>query len=388
MIDHAIDLARRSVPPALPAATADAMIRKALEHGRRKSRARVQLRWAAAAAALLLVGLAIGVRLRTPDAAPLRLQLPSGDTLTATAGARFDVRDAHPDARAVEVERGTVLFAVRPLSEGQSFEVRAGENTVRVRGTVFSVTREEGRTSVHVYEGRVEVQRGPERTAIDAGQMWEPGHLPRALEAAPLAAEGARAARAVTPTRPAPAPPSTPTTTNETPPEPAETTAEPSRVAEPRLATPDRAQVEAWVREGRFADALPVARREGWVRVEADALRGLGRLREAADAYATLARSDEHAAFRAARLRFFELDDAEGALDALDRAPRPSPLGERIDALRLRCLDRLGYAQEARAAAADYLDAYRDGGLRDFAEELLGGTPLDRAPRTPSILRE
>ena len=97
------------------------------------------------------------------------------------------VRDT-AEAVTIELARGRGTFDVhrRP---GRRFTVVAGEVSVVVIGTRFSVAREDGRVTVEVERGRVEVRRGDEVTTLVAGEEWSgPAHpdpVVRAAEAEP-----------------------------------------------------------------------------------------------------------------------------------------------------------------------------------------------------------
>ncbi|HJL25758.1 MAG TPA: FecR family protein, partial [Polyangiaceae bacterium LLY-WYZ-15_(1-7)] len=188
MSDELLDVLGRiaadDAPPPLEEAEAERMIARALagapgseEGGEapapvRRPRGAV---WALAAAAA--VGLALGLGWWLGAAGgevPLEARLPTGDAVVAAPGAVFELAALSERERRVELARGTVLFDVTPLEEGQRFEVVTPDAVVRVRGTVFSVERG-ARTRVRVYEGRVEVEaRGSgRRLEVAAGRMWD-----------------------------------------------------------------------------------------------------------------------------------------------------------------------------------------------------------------------
>ena len=104
--------------------------------------------------------------------------------------------------------------------------------------------------------------------------------------------------------------------------------------------------------------------------LEADALRGLERFSEAADAYDAVEPPDGRAAFAAARLRVNALGDVEGALRSLDRAPS-SALDERVVGLRVRLLRRSGRHVEALREAERYLERWPEGGLASWMRSVV-----------------
>jgi hypothetical protein len=143
---------------------------------------------------------------------------------------------------------------------------------------------------------------------------------------------------------------------------------------------PDVAAARADVAAGRFDAALAkattsLAREPAsgtWLLVRGDALRGLGRIADAADAYeaaaAVLADADKlAAAYTAAYVRFHDLHDGARALAELADITVPSsPFEERGLALRVQILVSLKRAGEARDAARAYLGRYPHGDLRAY----------------------
>lgn len=291
------------------------------------------------------------------------LELPTGDRLLAEEGARFHVELATDRERRIRLTNGSMLFDVRPL-EGGRFTVRTPTAEVVVLGTVFTVTADRAGTVVRVYEGRVEVRHEGVVEQIRAGERSQVGEATEAAD--PLAVDARRAARARRPATP----------------EPVESA--PSRPPRPRREpTPTAAEVRAWIANQEAQRALDAARRhvdhgdlDPWLLLEADALRGLGRHDEAADAYGRAAERlptprAEQAGFASARLR----REPELALRALDagRVTAPgSPLRERGLALRVDLLGRLHRAPEQRESARAYLESYPSGSRARAMRELLG----------------
>jgi len=88
--------------------------------------------------------------------------------------------------RAVEMrlDGGEARFEVTPNPE-RRFVVHAGEITVRVLGTSFSVERQDARVRVAVAHGLVEVEWAETITRLSAGESrWFPGDADRAIEPA------------------------------------------------------------------------------------------------------------------------------------------------------------------------------------------------------------
>lgn len=72
----------------------------------------------------------------------------------------------------VVLERGAVRCEVAERSATARFVVHADDVEVRVVGTIFSVERTDGRVSVAVERGRVEVCRGGSCDFVSAGESW------------------------------------------------------------------------------------------------------------------------------------------------------------------------------------------------------------------------
>lgn len=226
------------------------------------------------------------------------------------------------------LERGTALFRVA-RDPARSFRVRSGDVEVRVIGTVFSVTREAGRVSVEVEEGRVEVHAEAVHV-LGAGERWS-GDETVPAELAP------------TPVEPLHEP-----TGTEAPSPEAE--ARPSRPRE----TPSEPAIDA---AQALFEAARAARREG-------------RPDRAAALFAELV--EQHpgdpraglAAFELGRIRHDVMHDPRAAIEALERALDLSPRGGfRPDALaRLVVLyARVGEIGRCREAQSRYLADYPDG---------------------------
>lgn len=96
-------------------------------------------------------------------------------TLVVEAASELLVQRWRPDAAIFRLERGTVRASVVKRRPGQRFEVRTREAVVSVRGTAFSVRRDERGTEVTVEHGKVEVEPltgGRAWVTLTAGQRW------------------------------------------------------------------------------------------------------------------------------------------------------------------------------------------------------------------------
>lgn len=395
-LESLLDVARAAQPAELSPLVARRLVREALREGDRTRRL-VRVR----AAALVLVAVAavllLVARPRTThielaaDARPLRVALRSGDTLLIAASTRLTVLEETSTLRKVELERGAALFEVARLGKGRAFEVQTRHGTVHVLGTVFSVEADAERIVVRVHEGRVRVG---ERT-LDAGQVWASsgaavGKVPFAAEARSMVrARAAEPTPVVEASSPMPviqqrnafeqAVPSAPRAAGgaleptAAPPRSAGSHAEESGKAAPEVvrkgARPDSESViraRALLLAGDASAALELvggAQIDDALLVAADALRALGRFREAVEHYERLAAQSqqpirEQAAFAAAQLWLASLRNGEQALRLIDRhaldAPA-APLRERSSVLRVDALLSLGRTSEAADHARAYL---------------------------------
>ncbi len=84
----------------------------------------------------------------------------------------------HGDADAgvlILLERGAATFEVAPRAGRPPFVLQAGEVSVRVVGTRFTVSRSGDAASVDVTEGHVEVVAQGHRVQVHAGESWSSG---------------------------------------------------------------------------------------------------------------------------------------------------------------------------------------------------------------------
>jgi tetratricopeptide (TPR) repeat protein len=151
------------------------------------------------------------------------------------------------------------------------------------------------------------------------------------------------------------------------------------------------ARARAELAANRLEGALELAKQAeargaakgAWRLVTADALRGLGRASEAAEAFELaayeLSGPDAYeAGYSAAYLLFKEVQAPQRALEVLERTAvdaAGSPLEERGLVLRVRILDRLGRRADARPFAERYLARYPNGGGRSVMQAVLAPAP-------------
>ena len=405
VVDRLVQLAADAEPPALDERASRSMIERALAQSRRAPASPLPWRAMLAIGALAVVAVLLLVRVRASHEPELvHIALPTGDRLVGTESARFEISELAPASRRFRLQGGAMLFDVARVTPAQRFEVATADIVVVATGTVFSVALRDSIPHVEVFEGRVEIHHAGRTHALTAGAHWSPDGERSPSLLAEVAAESVEARREITrvpapvdqPTRSVPpvavpqldppvvAPP-VPTTKPRPPVRDRATTvakptpAEASPVPLDELLAHARADVAA----GRFADALATitaAEQRGasggdWALARADALRGLGRMVEAAQAFESAA-STLHgsakitAAYSAAYLRFQE-GDAARALDALDAhavdAER-SALEERGLGLRAQALVKA--KRDAKPTAQRYLARFPHGGLRAYMQRL------------------
>lgn len=110
------------------------------------------------------------------------VKLADGSTLDLNAGTRLTVTLAR-DTRSVRLEEGQAVFDVAH-DTARPFLVAAGDRTVRVVGTQFDVRRREGKLSVTVARGAVEVR--PTLGATGKAYRLRPGQRLDHVEGEPL----------------------------------------------------------------------------------------------------------------------------------------------------------------------------------------------------------
>ena len=413
-LDRLVESARAMEPAPLSELEARRLVRNALTSVHTTPAPRRSRRsWYWALAAVMVFGF-VALRAAWPSGTmlsvaeqdpPLRIALLAGDAVTMAPGAKLELQSQTPQRRLIQLTRGTALFDVVKLEPGECFEVVTAHGSVQVKGTVFSVEAQEGRTVVRVYEGRVQV--GPQTLA--AGSTWT-SRGQSDVGSDPLAAQAATAvqARQVAAKAPVQAPPSPQTSplgvepaevvaaqvTTEGPPTteapPAQRTHTDDAGTAETAPTPGLERARHLLAQGKSLEALTLARAAlqkgpgtdvlSWRRVEADALRALGRFNEAVVSYelgATQAESTERKqfAYDAAALDLEGLRDPASALVLIDRwqlDAHDSQLRERAGRLRVHALLALGRMEEARAAARRYLAIEPETAVSEEMRRLLG----------------
>ncbi len=234
--------------------------------------------------------------------------------------------EERPERVGLSLARGRAQFQVTPRPN-RAFVVRAGDVTVSVVGTVFTVERVADRVGVAVQRGVVRVDWGAGSAQVAAGQSgWYPPLL-----AAPFAATA--------PERPPPA----------------------ERAPHPSRGTKPKAAALAGHDEGEAAAALLL---------DADRARLAGRTQDGAELLRKLLREypgDPRAplaAFTLGRLLLMELGQPAEAAAAFAQARRLSPNGpfaEDALAREVEALGTAGLAAEAHARAEEYQRLYPNG---------------------------
>jgi FecR protein len=349
-------------------------------------------KWAmvvAAAACVVVIAWLVSRTTGPREPELLHFALPTGDRLVGLPGTRFDVEKLEASERRLRLASGTVLCEVAHLAAGQRFQVTTAHLVATAKGTVFSVETDAAHSRVRVFDGTVEVVQAGAPHLLPAGATWDSraGSAVFALERPrALAADIAAAIDRREPVRAAAAPPVA--VVAPAPAVPVETVA-PVREA-PRIDTePVRrllSRARAALSVGHFDEALAIvyrAKARGklagtWWVVMGDALRGLGRVAEAADAFdvaaGELSGSDAiESMYSASYLRFHDLHDATAALASLGASvdAAGSPLEERGLGLRAQILDALGRHAEARAVAERYLARFPTSDLQTLMSDLI-----------------
>lgn len=282
-----------------------------------------------AAASLALVFAAVKSQ-RAPQPRPLEVAAPSrpaptsrtlrlADGSTAApldAQSEIDLVEERPERVALSLARGRARFEVTPQHH-RAFMVHAGDVTVVVVGTAFTVERVADRVGVAVQRGTVRVEWADGSTLVTAGQSgWYPPLLATAGPPHPRRSRTVAAA-------------GTPALARE----------QKTQAAADLLLAADRARLAGHADEG------------------ADLLRRL--LREHADdPRAPLA------AFTLGRLLLTELDrpaEAAAAFAETRRLAPQGPFAEDALAREVEALGKAGHAAEAQARAEEYQRLYPNG---------------------------
>lgn len=100
----------------------------------------------------------------------LQVQTAPATGIALSRGARARASRLRVGETGFTLEQGELLAEVKPLAPGAQFAVHAGDLTVHVVGTAFTVMREAGQVKVAVLHGRVRVDR-----AGKPGEIFVPG---------------------------------------------------------------------------------------------------------------------------------------------------------------------------------------------------------------------
>jgi transmembrane sensor len=126
-----------------------------------------------------LVGIATyRLRSKTIDApvatgsAEPKMILADGSEVALVKDAQVKIEEQGEELVRVMQSSGEARYDVRPNPK-RRFAVRAGDVTVRVLGTAFSVTVANDKVKVHVLRGRVEVDGGGKTTELSIGETLE-----------------------------------------------------------------------------------------------------------------------------------------------------------------------------------------------------------------------
>lgn len=277
-----------------------------------------------ASAGLVAPHFEAGAALRTANE-KLSVDLEDGSKVTLAPRSRVAMQETHSEDVQLNLEEGRVACQVKK-DKTRRFSVLAGEVTVRVIGTTFSVERAalgaESKVTVEVSEGVVEVQ-GPDSVIkhLGAGESWsvrmvsDQAHGTHVKEALPIEVEG-------------------------------------SLKTQPVERRSKRHNVE---QRDLFAEAR--AKRNAGDAAGAAQLYQSFLLKEPRDARSGVA------ALELGRLRMDQLGDPAGAIGPLTRAADGAGGGLGDDALArlVRAHAQLGQKGACQSARARYLKRYPDG---------------------------
>jgi ferric-dicitrate binding protein FerR (iron transport regulator) len=114
-----------------------------------------------------------GIRLRTGPDSEAHVRLRQGTGVVALEETEITVAKFDPQSVRLELGGGAVTSEVAELEKGHHYEVHAGPWQVHVRGTRFTVAREEAGIAVALEQGSVEVLRSDTRVeTLRAPATW------------------------------------------------------------------------------------------------------------------------------------------------------------------------------------------------------------------------
>lgn len=292
-------------------------------------------------------------------AAQQQLRLRDGSRVETTDATRLTAAMVRPDRTELRIDEGGATFDVTHV-DGRVFAVQAAGVEVIVRGTRFHVDVDEGRVSVAVERGRVEVRASGTSTGgrlLNAGQRWsgtaEQIGPPEEIAPTPKAKEVAK--QTETPEQ-TPASPSAASTTE---------TGEFSALVKAR----EYKKAYAALGPAGFDRELAQASAKRLLEL-ADAARFSGHPNQAALALDRLRRDFRGnsraglAALELGRLRMDSLGNTAGALEAFNDAIALAPSGhvrEDAEARRVQTLERMGNHTACQRARDAYLVRYPKG---------------------------
>ncbi|AKV03806.1 Iron siderophore sensor protein [Labilithrix luteola] len=98
-----------------------------------------------------------------------KMALADGSEAVLHPDAAIVVEEQEPRRVRIAQQRGRVRYSVKP-NPAREFSVKAGDATVRVRGTIFTVVLSDDALEVSVERGRIEVERDGARRDVSAGE--------------------------------------------------------------------------------------------------------------------------------------------------------------------------------------------------------------------------
>jgi transmembrane sensor len=97
------------------------------------------------------------------------MALADGSQAVLVREAGLQIEEQRPDSVKIVQRRGTIRYEVRP-DHNREFSVRAAGNTIRVRGTIFTVDMSGSSVEVAVQRGRVAVDDGGRTRELSEGE--------------------------------------------------------------------------------------------------------------------------------------------------------------------------------------------------------------------------
>jgi len=321
---------------------------------------------ALAAAAVLAVVLFSGNGSTTPEVpAPTRVVTPVGGTsqftvpgalIEARSDTSVEVQHGSNGAITLVVARGAIECNVEHRVNKAPFRVIAGDVTVEVIGTIFTVARTPI-PRVDVARGKVRVSSGGNDWLVEAGEAWTPS-VTAAVIPKPEPKDEPASEEAPSPTpeaEPLPSEPQpAPKTQSPAKPKVEEPKPQEPKAEEPKAAEPTKAERDLARETYRIANKLE----QSDPQKAAQLYRSIATNGKGMEAVALVSLAE-------VELRLKHPAEALAALDELKKRFPNKPFTEDAAWFRYEALRTMGKRDEARTAAADYLRQFPSGAYAD-----------------------